>query len=178
MKKQLDFLVQYEDRISRLAKALKWKIYHLLFGFSAQASTLGVFKHASGLGSTNLQIFRFNFPTKRLWASLICSKTARYRLFLAVVRCCVTTTLAAETFSLLSVYLNYKFGLGLPSFHLFFSLFKFNALSGFFASKMNFWWSFFSWIEKFSWTFFLALKNKLSAWSFFIFSAIISKSEV
>ena len=124
MKKQLDFLVQYEDRISRLAKALKWKIYHLLFGFSAQASTLGVFKHASGLGSTNLQIFRFNFPTKRLWASLICSKTARYRLFLAVVRCCVTTTLAAETFSLLSVYLNYKFGLGLPSFHLFFSLFK------------------------------------------------------
>ena len=33
-----------EDRISRLAKALKWKIYHLLFGFSAQASTLGVFK--------------------------------------------------------------------------------------------------------------------------------------
>ena len=124
MRKQLDFLVQYEDRISRLAKALKWKIYHLLFGFSAQASTLGVFKHASGLGSTNLQIFRFNFPTKRLWASIICSKTARYRLFLAVVRCCVTTTLAAETFSLLSVYLNYKFGLGLPSFYLFFSLFK------------------------------------------------------
>ena len=32
--------------------------------------------------------------------------------------------LAAETFSLLSVYLNYKFGLGLPSFYLFFSLFK------------------------------------------------------
>ena len=29
-------------RISRMAKALKWKIYHLLFGFSAQASTLGV----------------------------------------------------------------------------------------------------------------------------------------
>ena len=59
------------SRISRLAKALKWKIYHLLFGFSAQASTLGVFKHASGLGSTNLQIFRFNFPTKRLWASFL-----------------------------------------------------------------------------------------------------------
>ena len=52
------------SRISRLAKALKWKIYHLLFGFSAQASTLGVFKHASGLGSTNLQNFRFNFPTE------------------------------------------------------------------------------------------------------------------
>ena len=32
--------------------------------------------------------------------------------------------LAAETFSLLSVYLNYKFGLGLPSFYLFFSFFK------------------------------------------------------
>ena len=106
------------SRISRLAKALKWKIYHLLFGFSAQASTLGVFKHASGLGSTNLQIFRFNFPTKRLWASLICSKTARYRLFLAVVRCCVTTMLAAETFSLLSVYLNYKFEISLLTSHL------------------------------------------------------------
>ena len=51
------------SRISRLAKALKWKIYHLLFGFLRK--TLGVFKHASGLGSTNLQIFRFNFPTKR-----------------------------------------------------------------------------------------------------------------
>ena len=34
MKKQLYFLVQYEDRISRLAKALKWKIYHLLFDFA------------------------------------------------------------------------------------------------------------------------------------------------
>ena len=93
--------------------------------FSAQASTLGVFKHASGLGSTNLQIFRLKFPTKRLWASLIRSKTARYRLFLVVVRCCVTTTLTAETFRLLSDYLNYKFGLGMPSFHLFFSLFRF-----------------------------------------------------
>ena len=41
----------------------------------------------------------------------------------------------------------------------------FNALSGFFASKMSFWRSFFKWIEKFSWTFFLALKNELSAWS-------------
>ena len=68
--------------------------------------------------------FGLTLPTKRLWASLIYSKTARYRLFLAVVRCCVTTTLAAETFSLLSVYLNYKFGLGLPSFYLFFSLFN------------------------------------------------------
>ena len=52
------------SRISRLAKAIKWKIDHLLFGVSAQASTLGVFKHASGLGSTNLQIFRFNFPIR------------------------------------------------------------------------------------------------------------------
>ena len=43
---------------------------------------------------------------------------------MAVVRRCVTTTLAAETFSLLNVYLSYKFGLGLPSFYLLFSLFK------------------------------------------------------
>eukprot|EP00493_Phyllostaurus_siculus_P020477 UN20802 len=33
MKKRLDFLVQYEVEFSRLAKALKWKIYHLLFVF-------------------------------------------------------------------------------------------------------------------------------------------------
>ena len=113
-------------RISRLAKALKWKIYHLLFGFSAQASTLGVLKHASGLGSTNLQNFRFNFPTETTLSItyLLKNSEIRYRLFLAVVRCCVTTTLAAETFGLLNVSLNYKFGLGLPSLYLFFSLFK------------------------------------------------------
>ena len=32
--------------------------------------------------------------------------------------------LAAETFGLLNVYLNYKLGLGFPSSYLFFSLFK------------------------------------------------------
>ena len=68
--------------------------------------------------------FGLTLATETTFNSNFCSKTARYRLFLAVVRCCVTTTLAAETFSLLSVYLNYKFGLGLPSFYLFFSLFK------------------------------------------------------
>ena len=47
-----------------------------------------------------------------------------YRLFFAVVRCCVTPTLVAETVSLLNVYLNYKFGLGLPIFYLIFSMFK------------------------------------------------------
>ena len=56
-----------------------------------------------------------------------CSKTARCRPFLAVVRCCVTTTLAAETFGLLNVYLNYKFRLDLPSFYLFFNLFKWDV---------------------------------------------------
>ena len=68
--------------------------------------------------------FGLTLATETTFNSNFCSKTARYRLFLAVVRCCVTTTLAAETFSLLSVYLNYKFGLGLPSFYLFFSLLK------------------------------------------------------
>ena len=62
-----------EDRISRLAKALKWKIYHLLFVFSAQASTLGVFKHASGPGSANLQIFQF-IVASLLWASIFVPK--------------------------------------------------------------------------------------------------------
>ena len=66
--------------------------------------------------------FGLTLATETTFNSNFCSKTARYRLFLAVVRCCVTTTLAAETFGLLNVYLNYKFGLGLPSLYLFFSL--------------------------------------------------------
>ena len=66
----LDFLAQYEvckylkkrwldleEEFARLEKSLKWKIYYFI-GFSAQASTLGVFfilnKYALGLGSTNL----------------------------------------------------------------------------------------------------------------------------
>ena len=68
--------------------------------------------------------FGLTLATETTFNSNFCSKTARYRLFLAVVRCCVTTTLAAETFDLLNVYLNYNFGLGLPSFYLFFSLFR------------------------------------------------------
>ena len=68
--------------------------------------------------------FGLTLATETTFNSNFCSKTARYRLFLAVVRCCVTTTLAAETFGLLNVYLNYKFGLCLLSFYLFFSLFK------------------------------------------------------
>ena len=58
-----EVVVDLVEEFARLGKALKWKIYYFI-GFSAQASTLGVFKHASGLGSTNLQIFRFNFPTE------------------------------------------------------------------------------------------------------------------
>ena len=47
-----------------------------------------------------------------------------------VVRCCVTTTLALETFSLLSLYLNYKFGLRhLSNLYLFFCLFKLSDFS-------------------------------------------------
>ena len=68
--------------------------------------------------------FGLTLATETTFNSNFCSKTARYRLFLAVVRCCVTTTLASQTFGLLNVYLNYKFGLGLPSSYLFFSLFK------------------------------------------------------
>ena len=64
MKKWLDFLVQYEVNF-KVGKGAQVENLPFLFGFSAQASTLGVFKHASGVGSTNLQIFRFNFPTKR-----------------------------------------------------------------------------------------------------------------
>ena len=52
----------------------------------------------------------------------------------------------------------------------------FNALSGFFASKMSFWWSFFSWIDKFTWTFFWFWKT---GWVRDLSSFLaISKSEV
>eukprot|EP00493_Phyllostaurus_siculus_P025389 UN25733 len=45
---------------------------------------LDVFKHASGIGSTNLQIIRINFPTKSIFA-----QKPRDISPLAVVRCCV-----------------------------------------------------------------------------------------
>ena len=47
--------------------------------------------------------FGLTLATEMTFNINFCSKTARYRLFLAVVRCCVTTTLAAETFGLLNV---------------------------------------------------------------------------
>ena len=108
-------------RISRLAKALKWKIYHLLFGFSAQASTLGVFKHASGLGSTNLQIFRFNFPTETTLSITYLLKNSEISTLFGsspVLRhnnACVRDVLTAPS----NVYLNLGFNL----FHSYFSLF-------------------------------------------------------
>ena len=113
-------------RISRLAKALKWKIYHFLVCFFCASVDVGRFlktRFRPWIHQPS-ESFGLTLATETTFNSNFCSKTARYRLFLAVVRCCVTTTLAAETFSLLSVYLNYKFGLGLPSFYLFFSLFK------------------------------------------------------
>ena len=51
-----EMVVDLVEEFARLGKALKWKIYFFI-GFSAQASTLGVFffkQYASGLGSTNL----------------------------------------------------------------------------------------------------------------------------
>ena len=114
-------------RISRLAKALKWKIYHFLVWFFCASVDVGRFSKKTRFRPWIHQpseSFGLTLATETTFNSNFCSKTARYRLFLAVVRCCVTTTLAAETFGLLNVYLNYKFGLGLPSFYLFFSLFK------------------------------------------------------
>ena len=113
-------------RISRLAKALKWKIYHFLVCFFCASVDVGRFlktRFRPWIHQPS-ESFGLTLATETTFNSNFCSKTARYRLFLAVVRCCVTTTLAAETFGLLNVHLNYKFGLGLPSFYLFFSLFK------------------------------------------------------
>ena len=114
-----------------MGKALKWKIYYFI-GFSAQASTLGVFfylnKYASGLGSTNLSegFFGLIFPTKRIFEPtiLLLKKAAKCQPFLAVVRCLFHNHLRLKRSSLLNVYLNYKFEISLLTSHLFFSLFN------------------------------------------------------
>ena len=121
------------EEFARLGKALKWKIYYFI-GFSAQASTLGVFfylnKYASGLGSTNLceGFFGLIFPTKRIFEPtvLLLKKAARCQPFLAVVRCLFHNHLRLKRSSLLNVYLNYKFEFSLLTSHLFFSLFILN----------------------------------------------------
>ena len=124
MKKQLDFLVQYEEEFQGWQRRSSGKFTICYLVFLRKRRRWAFLNTLQALDPPTFKTFGLTFLRKRLWASLICSKTARYRLFLAVVRCCVTTTLAAETFSLLCVYLNYKFGLGLPSFCLFFSFFK------------------------------------------------------
>ena len=126
MKKQLDFLMQYEEEFQGWQRRSSGKFTICYLFFLRKRRRWAFLNTLQALDPPTFKSFGLTFLRKRLWASLICSKTARYRLFLAVVRCCVTTTLAAETFGLLNVYLNYKFGLGLPSFYLFFSLFKKN----------------------------------------------------
>ena len=124
MRKQLDFLVQYEEEFQGWQRRSSGKFTICYLVFLRKRRRWAFLNTLQALDPPTFKTFGLTFLRKRLWASLICSKTARYRLFLAVVRCCVTTTLAAETFSLLCVYLNYKFGLGLPSFYLFFSFFE------------------------------------------------------
>ena len=119
MKKQLDFLVQYEEEFQGWQRRSSGKFTICYLVFLRKRRRWAFLNTLQALDPPTFKTFGLTFLRKRLWASLICSKTARYRLFLAVVRCCVTTTLAAETFSLLCVYLNYKFGLGLPSVYLF-----------------------------------------------------------
>ncbi len=131
MRKQLDFVVRYEEEFQGWQRRSSGKFTICYLVFLRKRRRWAFLNTLQALDPPTFKTFGLTFLRKRLWASLICSKTARYRLFLAVVRCCVTTTLAAETFSLLSVYLNYKFGLGLPSFYLFFSLFKNNYVHNF-----------------------------------------------
>eukprot|EP00493_Phyllostaurus_siculus_P023022 UN23356 len=85
MKKQLDFLVQYEVEFQGWQRRSSGKF------------TFAIWFHQP----SNLSAY-LSYETT--WSINFCPKTGRYRLFfLAVVRCCVTTTLAAETFSLLNV---------------------------------------------------------------------------
>ena len=145
MKKQSNFLVQYEVEFQGWQRRSSGKFTNCYLVFLRKRRRWAFLNTLQALDPPTFKTFGLTFLRKRLWASLICSKTARYRLFLAVVRCCVTTTLAAETFSLLSVYLNYKFGLGLPSFYLFFSFFELSTynskrLASIFEKKECFHW--------------------------------------
>ena len=139
MKKQLDFLVQYEEEFQGWQRRSSGKFTICYLVFLRKRRRWAFLNTLQALDPPTFKTFGLTFLRKRLWASLICSKTARYRLFLAVVRCCVTTTLAAETFSLLSVYLNYKFGLGLPSFYLFFSFFELEIRCLYASDILIFW---------------------------------------
>ena len=114
-----------------MGKALKWKIYYFI-GFSAQASTLGVFfkqiRFRPGIHQPFRGFFGLIFPTKRIFEPtvLLLKKAARCQPFLAVVRCLFHNHLRLKRSSLLNVYLNYKFEFSLLTSHLFFSLFIWN----------------------------------------------------
>ena len=125
MRKQLDFLVQYEEEFQgwQRRSSGKFTICYLVFLRKRRRWAFLKTRFRPWIHQPS-ESFGLTLATETTFNNDFCSKTARYRLFLAVVRCCVTTTLAAETFGLLNVYLNYKFGLGLPSFYLFFSFFK------------------------------------------------------
>ena len=123
MKKQLNFLVQYEVEFQGWKRRSSGK-FNIFIWFFCASVDVGRFSTRFRPWIHRPSNLSVELSYETTLSINFCSKTARYRLFLAVVPCCVTTTLAAETFSLLSVYLNYKFGLGLPSFYLFFSLFR------------------------------------------------------
>ena len=130
------------EEFARLGKALKWKIYYFI-GFSAQASTLGVFfylnKYASGLGSTNLseKFFGLIFPTKRIFEPtvLLLKKAARCHSFLAVFRCLFHNHVRLKRPRLLNVYSHYMFEISLLTSHLFFRLFNSHACTTFSPSQ-------------------------------------------
>ena len=124
------------SRILRLAKALKWKIFHLLF-FWRKRRRWAFLNTLQALDPPTFKSFALTYLRNDLEHQYLL-KNSEISTLLAVVRCCVTTRLSAETFSLLKVYLKYNFGLGLPSFYLLFSLFKLK----FYISKCTVIWSF------------------------------------
>ena len=116
------------EEFERLGKALKWKIYYFI-GISTQATTLGVFFiYTNTLQAWDPPTFRgffgLIFSTKRIFepAILLLKKAARCQPFLAVVRCLFHNYLRLKRFSLLNVYLKYKFEISLLTSHLFFSV--------------------------------------------------------
>ena len=88
------------EEFSSLGKALKWKIYYFI-GFSAQASTLGVFfeqiRFRPGIHQPLRGIFRFNFSYETdFW--IVAQKSREMSPLSGSSPVFVSQPLAAQTF--------------------------------------------------------------------------------
>ena len=121
-----EVVVHLVRRICKVGKGAQVENLLLVIGFSAQASTLGIFfkqiRFRPGIQQPFWGFFGLIFPTKRIFEAtvLLLKKAARCHPFLAVVRCLFHNHLRLKRSSLLNVYLNYKFEISFLTSHLFF----------------------------------------------------------